>query len=172
MIWVARSRGQPLRAHPLRAGSQPWASCAKTSVSPPHPNPDRREALASVRRRLPAAGVDGLLERRAGRELRGLGCLDLDRLTGRGVTSGPRRALSHRKLPKPGDRNLITPLQRLLNGVEQRVDRASPVGPGTSLPPGRPRRSALTCSSALLINGGGSGLREPTRRPGQAGRPG
>src|SRR4029453_18731459 len=68
------------------------------------------------------SSVDGLLELRAGRELRDVRRLDLHLLAGARVYAHPLGAPGDVELAEPGERDGVTGLQRALDDTEGRVD--------------------------------------------------
>src|SRR5512142_105251 len=70
-----------------------------------------------------APTLDGRLESAAGRELRDGGCRDVHLLARVAwIDAGPCRAVRGRELAEPRECDLASPLQRVRDGLEKRVD--------------------------------------------------
>src|SRR3954451_20007193 len=92
---------------------------------------DRRGRRAVTKRAAAAAcgsGLDGVLELGAGAEPRRFRRLDGHGLTGGGVDAPTRGAVRDRELAEPGDVDLRPGGERLLDGLQGRVEHAPGLG--------------------------------------------
>src|SRR3954454_8657551 len=95
--------------------------------------PPRTARRARTRaRRAASSGLDGLLELGAGAEPRGPRRLDGHGLTCGGGDAPAGGAVGDRKLSEPGDTDLGARGERLLDGLQGRVEHAPRLGPGHS----------------------------------------
>src|SRR4051794_25644568 len=103
------------------------------------------------------SAVEGLLERRAGGELRHVRRGDLDRLAGARVHALTGVAMRHVELAEPGEHDVAAALERVLDDLEYSVDGLgglllAQVGPvGDLVHELRLRHGGSSCSGCLLF---------------------
>src|SRR5204863_6249964 len=109
---------------PARSGSSPGTTRLRRSCT----SAASRSAKCALEAAAPAAGLDRLLQGRAGAEARHPAGRDLDALASLRVDALAGAAIGHRELPEAGEVDLAAALQGALDDTKERVDRLACIG--------------------------------------------